>query len=161
MQGMHENARDKIPEARDKRVKALGLDFGQRRIGVAVGSSESGGGTPLGAIANRTDGPDWASLDRLVHEWRPQLLVVGRPINLDGSRHALAPVIDRFCEQLADRYTLPVVRVDERLSSVEAQERLRAARQSGRRGRRVHREDIDAMSAAILLENWFSQAPPT
>lgn len=154
---MPENARDKIQETRDKRVKALGLDFGQRRIGVAVGSADTGGGTPLGAVANRPDGPDWPALDRLVREWRPQVLVVGRPVNLDGSSHALAPMVDRFCEQLADRYTLPVARVDERLSSLEAEERLRAARQSGRRGRRVRKEDVDAMSAVILLENhWLS-----
>jgi putative holliday junction resolvase len=155
MQGMPEG-RYKVQGTRYKGT-ALGLDFGQRRIGVAVGSADTGGGTPLGAVANRADGPDWPALDRLVREWRPQVLVVGRPINLDGSRHALAPMVDRFCEQLADRYTLPVARVDERLSSLEAEERLRAARQSGRRGRRVRKEDIDAMSAVILLEShWLS-----
>lgn len=141
-------------------LTAMGFDFGQRRIGVAVGNRESGGGTPLGVVANRVGGPDWSELDRLVRTWRPDALVVGQPLNLDGSVHALAPLIDRFCEQLADRYTLPVARVDERLSSLEAGDRLRQARHSGRRGRRVRKEDIDAMSAAILLENWFSETKP-
>jgi putative holliday junction resolvase len=142
--------------ASGKGLTALGIDFGQRRIGVAVGSAESGGGTPLGVVANRGNEPDWPALDRLVREWRPAVLVVGKPYNLDGSNHGLTPLIDRFCEHLSDRYALPVVRVDERLSSHEAAERLRETRQSGRRGRRVRKEDIDAISAVILLENWLS-----
>ncbi|OOG28616.1 Holliday junction resolvase RuvX [Thioalkalivibrio denitrificans] len=150
--------RDKVQDTRYKGT-ALGLDFGQRRIGVAVGSAGSGGGTPLGAVSNRGNQPDWAALDRLVAEWRPDALVVGKPFNLDGSDHGLTPLIDRFCERLSDRYKLPVARVDERLSSREAAERLRDARQSGRRGRRVRKEDVDAMSAVILLETWFSESP--
>jgi putative holliday junction resolvase len=157
MRGMPESS-GKSQVASGKGLTALGLDFGQRRIGVAVGSSDSGGGTPLGTIANRGNEPDWQALDRLVREWRPQVLVVGRPFNLDGSDHGLAPLIDRFCEKLSDRYALPVVRVDERLSSMEAAGRLREARASGRRGRRVRKEDIDALSAVILLENWFSES---
>jgi putative holliday junction resolvase len=145
--------------ASGKEITALGLDFGQRRIGVAIGNAGSGGGTPLGAVSNRGNRPDWAALDRLVAEWRPDVLVVGRPFNLDGSDHGLTPLIDRFCERLSDRYKLPVASVDERLSSREAAERLREARQSGRRGRRVRKEDVDAMSAVILLETWFSESP--
>ncbi|MFN2348248.1 MAG: Holliday junction resolvase RuvX [Thioalkalivibrio sp.] len=143
--------------ASGKGITALGVDYGGRRIGVAVGSRESGAGSPLGVVANRDDGPDWDALDRWVKEWRPDVLVVGKPVNLDGTSHPLAPRIQRFCEQLSDRYTLPVARVDERLSSFDAQDRLREARQSGRRGRKIQKGDIDAMSAAILLENWFSE----
>jgi len=158
MPDMHDGARDKCLEARDKIINtALGLDYGGRRIGVAVGSRESGSGSPLGAVSNRDDGPDWAALDRWVREWRPDVLVVGQPLNLDGTPHPLAPRIQRFCEQLTERYTLPVARVDERFSSFDAEERLREARASGRRGRKVQKGDIDALSAAILLDNWFSE----
>lgn len=151
---------DKSQVASGREMTALGLDYGQRRIGVAVGSAGSGGGTPLGVVANRGNEPDWQSLDRLVREWRPEVLVVGKPFNLDGSDHGLTPLIDRFCAQLSDRYALPVVRVDERLSSLEAAERLREARAGGRRGRRVRKGDIDAMSAVVLLESWFSGDTP-
>jgi putative holliday junction resolvase len=83
-------------------------------------------------------------------------LVVGAPYNADGSPGALATAADGFAAELARRFGLPVKRVDERFSSLQASERLKAQRASGERRRRIHREDVDSAAAAVILERWLS-----
>jgi putative Holliday junction resolvase len=133
----------------------FGLDFGLRRLGVAIGSTVTGSANPLGTITVRDDGPDWPALERLITEWRPGRLVLGLPYNLDGSEHALKPRIQGFAQDLDRRFGLPVVLVDERLTSREAEARLREARASGLRKRRVDKEAVDAMAAAVILERFL------
>src|SRR5690606_31195961 len=86
----------------------------------------------------------------------PDVLVVGAPYNADGTPGALAGAADRFAAELASRFRLPVRRVDERFSSLQANEALKAQRASGERRRRVRREDIDSAAAAVILERWFA-----
>ena len=132
----------------------LGFDYGARRIGVAVGQLLTGTATALTTLETR-GAPDWDAIGKLIAEWRPARLVVGMPHNLDGSEHELKPVIERFCRQLHGRFGLPVDTVDERLSSAEASARLIETRQRGRR-RKIRKDEIDRLSAAILLETWMS-----
>jgi len=147
-----------MPEAGSKaRATLLGLDFGGRRLGVAVGSEVTGTASPLTTLAVRDDIPDWSALERLLGEWRPQGLVLGLPYNLDGTEHALRPRIERFATELRERYGLPVELVDERLSSREAEGRLRDARASGIRKRRMDKAAVDAMAAAIILERYLDE----
>jgi putative Holliday junction resolvase len=84
-------------------------------------------------------------------------LVVGEPYNADGSPSALTAAAREFARALAERFALPVDLVDERWSSLDAEERLRQARASGGRRRRVTREAIDAAAAAVILERWFER----
>jgi putative pre-16S rRNA nuclease len=133
----------------------LGLDFGRRRLGVAVGSSITGTANPLSTISVRDEGPDWPALERLIGEWRPSRLVLGLPYNLDGSEHALRPQVEDLARELQARFELPVELVDERLTSREAEARLREARSSGMRRRRVDKEAVDAMAAALILEQYL------
>ena len=133
----------------------FGLDFGRRRLGVAIGSTMTGTANPLATIPVRDDGPDWPALERLVAEWRPSQLVLGLPYNLDGSEHALRPAVEALARQLDARFGLPVEMVDERLTSREAEARLREARASGLRKRRVDKEAVDAMAAAVILERFL------
>jgi putative Holliday junction resolvase len=92
-----------------------------------------------------------------MREWRPGVLVVGLPYNVDDSESAAAARARLFAGTLAARYALPVELVDERYSSMEAVDRLRQARASGLRKRRVAKSDVDAGAARIILERWFSQ----
>lgn len=132
----------------------LAFDYGLKRLGVAVGQSLSASARPLATLASRDGKPDWPAIEALVREWAPQALIVGMPVNLDGSEHALGARVNRFCRQLEGRFAIPVHTVDERLSSLEAEGRLRDARQNGRRGH-IRKEEIDSLAAAVLLENWF------
>lgn len=130
----------------------LAFDFGLGRIGVAVGELETGHASPLTTIAEASNDGRFAAIGRLIAEWRPAGLVVGIPRSLDGAPHALTARCERFANQLHGRYGLPVERVDERLSSVEADERLREA---GARDWRDRKASVDAMAAQIILQSFL------
>jgi putative Holliday junction resolvase len=145
-----------MPDAvADKRVVAF--DFGRRRIGVACGGSVSRSASPLGAVSVGPTGPRWDTVDSLIRDWEPTLLVVGLPYNADGSEGAAARGARGFAVELARRYGVPVEFVDERYSSIESEARLKGARASGLRKRRVAKSDVDAGAACIILERWLSE----
>ncbi|MGO9715895.1 MAG: Holliday junction resolvase RuvX [Steroidobacteraceae bacterium] len=135
----------------------LAFDYGQRRIGVACGDTVSRTAAPLGGVAASGAGAHWAVIDALMREWKPAVLVVGLPYNVDGSESAVAVAARGFAGELGRRYALSVQLVDERYSSLEAETRLKAARESGLRRRRVAKADIDAAAACIVLERWFTE----
>jgi putative holliday junction resolvase len=135
----------------------LSFDFGKRRIGVACGDTVSRAASPLGEVPAGPRGPQWSSIDALMRDWRPAMLVVGLPYNADGSEGASAAAARGFAAELSERYALPVKLVDERYSSLEAEERLRGARESGLRKRRVTKGDVDAAAACVILERWFGE----
>lgn len=127
----------------------LAFDHGHRRIGVAVGQSLTGTATPLGTLAARCSEPDWKDVARLVACWEPQAMVVGLPLNMDGSEQETSRQARRFRHELVERFGVPVHLVDERLSTREARERL------AREGR--PRADDDPVAAQVILEDWFAQ----
>lgn len=122
----------------------LCFDYGEKRIGVAVGQSLTGTATPLEIVAVRRGRPDWERIDALVHEWRPDAVVVGNPLNMDGTRQPVTDSADRFARRIEGRFGLPVFRADERLSTVEAKNLLRRTR------------NLDAVSAQLILETWLA-----
>jgi putative Holliday junction resolvase len=134
----------------------LGFDFGTRRIGVAYGQRVTGTARALAVVANAGT-PDWAHVDRLVKEWRPEALVVGLPLTLDGQEQDASKRARAFGAALAKRYALPIHEQDERLSSVEAASRFADARKRGTR-RQKHAEMLDAMAAQIIVESFFMRA---
>lgn len=142
------------PERR-KPLTLLAFDFGYRRIGAAVGQQVTGSANPLGTAANGPAGPDWTQIARWIAEWRPDRLVVGIPLHADGTRSDMTDAVDAFIADLA-RFDLPIETVDERYSSLEAEEMLRDARARGMRGR-VRKETIDAAAAMLIAERWLSQ----
>jgi putative pre-16S rRNA nuclease len=145
------------PQAR-RELLALAFDFGEKRIGVAAGDTLTRIAQPVGAVAAHGGRPDWPALERAVRDWQPRLLIVGVPYNMDGTEGRLTPVARAFGRELNRRFGLEVIEIDERLSSREAADRLRAQRASGERKRRVRREDIDAEAACVLLEQWLSES---
>jgi len=143
------SAKSKGPEV------VLAFDFGRRRIGVACGDTVSRSASPLGAVAAGPGGPRWEAIESLLREWQPALLVVGLSYNADGSESGAAGDARDFARELTRRYALPVEMVDERYSSLEAGARLKGARASGLRRRRVAKNDVDAAAACIILERWL------
>jgi putative holliday junction resolvase len=135
----------------------LGFDFGLRRIGVAVGQELTSSARPLATLAGPQSGLDWEAVGQLIDTWQPDALVVGVPRSMDDTEHELTRAAERFARRLHARYRLPVHTVDERLSSVEAERRLSAARRAGMR-RRVRREEIDSTAAQVILEDWLRDA---
>ena len=131
----------------------LGFDFGDKRIGVAVGQTLTSTASPLLSVSVRDQKPDWDAIARLIDAWQPDALVVGWPLNMDGTEQAITQAVLRFRNQLESRFRLPVHLADERLSTREARDRLA-------RSGRPNAED-DPVAAQVILETWFSdQAQP-
>jgi putative Holliday junction resolvase len=138
---------------------AFGLDYGERRIGVAMvvamGDALTGSARPLGIVPAQGGRPDWPVLERYVRDWGPKVLVVGVPWNMDGTPTRLTDAARQFAVDAGARFGLEAVTVDERLSSREAEDILRRQRASGERKRRVRAEDVDPVAACVLLEQWL------
>ena len=135
----------------------VGFDYGTKHIGVAVGQELTGTSTPLTTLPCRNENPDWDAITLLIEDWRPAALVVGIPLNMDGTEQPMTESARRFARRLEGRYRLPVYHADERLSSVEAGHLLRetAADSGTRRSRR--RRELDEVAAHLILQTWFSQ----
>ena len=128
----------------------IGFDFGERRIGVAVGETSTRIANPLGAIEESANERRFLAIGRIVDEWRPAGFVVGRPRHADDSEHAIAKLAEKFARRLEARYRLPVEFVDETLTSAIAESQLRETRT--RPGRK---SDVDALAAAIILQSFL------
>ena len=122
----------------------LAIDFGLKHIGLAVGQSVSRTATPLSAIAARDGTPDWGILDAAINEWRPDRLLVGLPLNMDGSASEMAEQARCFAAALRNRHGQPVELVDERLTTVEA--------------KRLQPDGDDhSVAAALIAETWLNR----
>lgn len=144
-----------MPERTPSAIVVVALDFGLKRIGVASGDTLTRSAHPRATISNGPRGPDWIALDRVLADTRPARIAVGEPYNADGTVSPLTEAVRRFAAELTQRCRIPVDLVDERWSSLDAEERLRDARAIGGRRRRVTKEDVDAAAAAVILERWF------
>ncbi|HEX7044366.1 MAG TPA: Holliday junction resolvase RuvX [Burkholderiales bacterium] len=131
----------------------LGFDFGRKHTGVAVGSRHSGAAQPIALLTARGREPDWPGIDRLVEEWRPEALVVGLPLNMDGSENPMTRAARAFGEALRARYNLPVHMVDERLSSRIATDMLLEAGVPLKR----HKHQIDKRAAQTILQAFLDE----
>jgi putative Holliday junction resolvase len=122
----------------------LAFDFGLKRIGVAVGEMELRMAHPLPGIA----APGFGAIEKLVKEWRPGMLEVGLPVG-ENREHPMAKRVQRFARQLEGRFRLPVARVDERYTSVEAENLLRG----------MKKKAVDSVAAQLILEQYFHGQP--
>jgi putative Holliday junction resolvase len=131
----------------------LAFDFGLKRIGVAVGDWETRTAHPLETIAEEANDPRFARIEDLIAEWRPVEFVVGLPMSLEGEEHELSKRCRRFANQLHGRFGLPAHLVDERLTSVEAESRLREMGRSVRNNKSA----VDSLAAQEILQDYFSK----
>ena len=139
--------------------RILGFDYGTKRIGVAVGNQVTNTTQPLKTIGAKNGNPTWSEIDALISEWRPTYLVVGLPLNLDGSRGAAAVAARKFGEALASRYSLPFVMVDERLSSAESDKILKENARPGRTLSKKRRELRDSIAAELIIRTYLTDNP--
>ena len=131
----------------------LGFDFGEKRIGVALGEPEVGVATPLDTINSEVNEVRFTAIGKLVAEWKVTGFVVGLPTHMDGSEHQLTALSRKFAQRLKGRFALPVWLVDERLTSAIAEGLLEDAGVYGRR----QKEMLDQVAAQAILMGWFEQ----
>lgn len=135
----------------------IAFDWGRKWIGCAVGQSITRTANPLPALKARDGQPDWQQIAALIDEWQPQRLVVGLPLNMDGSDSSSSASATKFARRLEGRFGIAVEMQDERLSSFEARGALLAEQRDGE----FRRRGVDSRSAVIILESWFRENPPT
>lgn len=133
----------------------LAFDFGEKRIGVATGETLLGSAHPLTVIHAESNDDRMAAIGRLVDEWRPVQLVVGLPTHADGTSHEMTRLATKFGERLQRRFHLPVSYADERLTSVDAEARLRETGRNSRTAKPL----LDAVAAQLILQTWFESPP--
>lgn len=132
----------------------LGFDYGATRIGVAVGQTITRTASPVATLPASHGRPDWNEIAALIAEWQAVALIVGLPINMDGTPGTTTTAAQRFARQLEGRFALPVHLVDERLSSRTAEERLAVSHLPKKR--RHDKRAVDAFAAQIILESWLN-----
>ncbi|PCJ49610.1 MAG: Holliday junction resolvase RuvX [Gammaproteobacteria bacterium] len=133
--------------------RVIAFDYGEKRIGVAVGQSITGTANPLKGLKAKEGQPNWSEIESLLQEWQPDYLVVGLPLNMDASEQLLTKRAKKFSNRLNGRFNIPVKMMDERLTSVEAREHLFSA--SGFKG--LQKNSIDSEAACLILESWFRE----
>ena len=122
----------------------LCFDYGEKRIGTAVGQTLTATASPLEIITVKNGKPDWQKISGLIHDWQPLGLVVGLPLEMDGSRQEITELAEKFCHQLKGRFKLPVHNAEERLSTYEAKKRTKDMK------------ELDNAAAQVILESWLS-----
>ncbi len=138
-----------------KATTFLAFDYGKKYIGVAVGSRFSRLAEPVTTLRGSAENPDWTRLSRLIEEWKPDALVVGLPLNMDGSPNPMTKAARAFGQRLQDRYNLPVHMVDERLSTYTAREILNEAGVPMKR----HKAKLDQIAAQTILQAFLNELP--
>jgi putative holliday junction resolvase len=123
----------------------MAFDFGTTKIGIAVGQKITGTATPVAIVKARDGIPQWSVIDQLMEEWQPTVLVVGLPINMDGTESDMSKAATRFSRRLHGRYGIGIELMDERLSSFEAREFETP-------------DQLDAIAAKLILETWLADS---
>jgi len=138
----------------------LAFDFGTKKIGVAVGQELTKSSSALPVLRSRDERPDWEGITQLIETWQPDALVVGIPLNMDGSENEMTLRAKRFSNRLAGRYNLAVYPADERLTTREAaRDCYDPHNKHGHKHTRRHKGhmEVDSVAAQIILETFFSQ----
>lgn len=132
-------------------ITALAFDYGTRHLGLAIGQTLTATANPLSPLKCRDGVPNWEEVGAILAEWKPDQLVVGLPLNMDGSESEMSRRAQKFANRLHGRFGLQVACVDERLTSFEAKSRVApgsAERQQG--------GAIDSLAAVVILEAWLA-----
>ncbi|TDQ57622.1 putative Holliday junction resolvase [Mesocricetibacter intestinalis] len=135
-------------------ITALAFDFGTKSIGCAVGQSITGTAQALPAFKAQDGIPDWNQIEKCLREWRPDVIVVGLPLNMDGSSQDLTLRAKKFANRLQGRFGIKVILQDERLTTTQARSEI--FERGGYRA--LNKGKIDGISACLILESWFDNA---
>ena len=126
-------------------MQIIAFDYGEKKIGVAVGQTSTNTSSPLQIIFNKDNKTNWISISSLLDEWKPDLILLGKPLNMDGSDSEIMEKVDKFYKELKSIYDADIEFVDERLTTFEAREILKDEKY----------DNVDAHAAKILIDNWF------
>ena len=129
-------------------MQIVAFDFGTKKIGVAVGQTETFTSSPLQIIYNDQEKTNWNEISILIEEWNPDLILVGKPLNMDGTESDIMQKVDKFLNKLEKISKVQCEYVDERLTTFEAREMLGENKM----------DDVDAHAAKILIDNWFDRS---
>lgn len=129
----------------------LGFDFGLKRIGVASGEHVLGIAHPLTTLNAESNEDRFKLIEALIKEWKPSTLVIGLPLSLDGDEHEVTALCQKFARRMDGRFGLPIVMIDERLSSSEASQSLKELGVSGRKQKPM----LDQIAAQLILQSYF------
>ncbi|MDY0626052.1 Holliday junction resolvase RuvX [Pasteurella multocida] len=132
-------------------MTVLAFDFGTKSIGCAVGQSITGTAQALPAFKAQDGIPNWDAIGKCLAEWQPDRVVVGLPLNMDGSEQDLTVRARKFAHRLHGRFGVAVELQDERLTTTEARAKI-----FGRGGyKALNKSKVDGISACLILESWF------
>lgn len=135
-------------------ITALAFDFGTKSIGCAVGQSITGTAQALPAFKAQDGIPNWDAIEKCLKEWKPDVVVVGLPLNMDGTEQELTLCARKFANRLQGRFAVNVQLQDERLTTTEARSEI-----FDRGGfRALKKSKVDGISACLILESWFEVA---
>lgn len=137
-----------MPDAKSRTV--LSFDFGTKSIGVAVGQEITGTASPLAALKAQDGVPDWHKVQAIYDEWQPDLVVVGLPLNMDGTEQAVTQLAKRFANRLHGRFNVKVQTWDERLSTADAKAMLFEL--GGYK--KLTKDKVDSVSACVIFTSW-------
>ena len=129
-------------------MQIVAFDYGTKKIGVAVGQTETYTSSPLQIIYNEHEKTNWSEINILIDEWNPELILVGKPINMDGTESDIMKRVDNFFKKLEKISNVDCEYIDERLTTFEAKEILGEDRVA----------EVDAHAAKILIDNWFDRS---
>ena len=130
-------------------MQILAFDFGTQHIGVAVGQTVTKTSSPLIILNVAREGKEiWKTISSLIDEWKPDQLLVGKPLNMDGTPSEMMKKVDPFFKKLQKISSIPCELVDERLTSFEAKQLIETQSKDDR---------VDDLAAKIFLDNWIEQ----
>lgn len=130
----------------------LGIDFGTKRIGLALAQTLTRQANALKVLNNNQQ--LWQDLQSIIKEWQIKKLIVGLPLDMDGEEQEVTRQVKNFAKKLKHQFELPVYFVDERLSSYEAERQFQLQRAAGA-SRAKDKQKIDAMAAQVILQSWL------
>ncbi|WP_411994419.1 Holliday junction resolvase RuvX [Agarivorans sp. DSG3-1] len=139
--------------ARDGERSVLAFDFGTKSIGVAIGQELTGSAKPLTAIKAQDGIPSWPLLEKLLEQWQPDLLVIGLPLNMDGTEQDITSRAKKFANRLHGRFGYQIAMQDERLTTVDAKEKLFEL--GGYKA--LEKGTVDSLAAALIFESWCAE----
>ncbi|MDC3113472.1 Holliday junction resolvase RuvX [Gammaproteobacteria bacterium] len=129
-------------------MQIVAFDYGTKKIGVAVGQTETYTSSPLQIIYNDHEKTNWNEIRMLIDEWKPDLILIGKPINMDGTESEIMKKVDNFFKKLQKISNTKCEYIDERLTTFEAKEILGESKVA----------EVDAHAAKILIDNWFERS---
>ena len=128
-------------------MQIVAFDYGEKKIGVAVGQTKTNTSSPLQIIFNNNDQVNWNEISVLLDEWKPELIIIGKPLNMDGTDSEIMKKVEKFVKHLKTIYDAQYEYIDERLTTFEAKEILVENKS----------DIVDANAAKILIDNWFNK----